>query len=505
MFGDKTPQSPVVGPIHQAEGVTLSERYLQRLCKRSFLSLWSYPGVYRDQGGGKEVCDLLVVFENHVLIFSDKDCDFPDHDNLGVAWCRWFRKSVLESARQVWGAERWIRAYPARLFLDRACTKRFPLELPNPSAAKFHRIVVAHGASPKCRRHFGASGSLIVSSSIKGQDHFANPVSVKPFMLGDLEPTREFVHVLDDTGLDVVMRELDTTPDFVRYLESREALIRNDRLVGAAGEEDLLGCYLLNLGDDGRFDFPVPSDCALIVTEGTWKKYVRLPKRQARIEANEVSYAWDNAIEKFNKDIIAGTVPPELVLHADVARLERAVRFMAAEPRYFRRLLANAFLDFFNHHPSHKAGTRVVLPFAPGRPCYVFSLLPRVKPVQPDTEYRRERICRLLAACMTTKAMHPQVQFVVGLATEPEGSLLDSSDLLCLDVRQWTNEDNARARELQKQWGVMVKEERRARSREADYPMPETTTAQSPIRRNGPCPCGSGRKFKHCCHRRDRM
>jgi hypothetical protein len=61
-------------PIERADGVTEAERYLKRLCDRTFLSLWSYPGVYRDQGSGKgtegkEVCDLLVVFENHIIIW----------------------------------------------------------------------------------------------------------------------------------------------------------------------------------------------------------------------------------------------------------------------------------------------------------------------------------------------------------------------------------------------------------------------------------------------------
>src|ERR1700676_3207603 len=100
-------------PINPAVGVTASERYLGELCKRSFLSLWSYPGIYRDQGrpgrkgDGKEVCDLLVVFENHVILFSDKDCRFGDSNSLGVGWARWFKRAVQESARQVWGAERW--------------------------------------------------------------------------------------------------------------------------------------------------------------------------------------------------------------------------------------------------------------------------------------------------------------------------------------------------------------------------------------------------------------
>lgn len=69
---------PQPAPVQPAEGVTDAERYLAKLCKRSFLSLWSYPGVFRDQGrvdgkgDGKEVCDLLVVFDNHIIIFSDK-------------------------------------------------------------------------------------------------------------------------------------------------------------------------------------------------------------------------------------------------------------------------------------------------------------------------------------------------------------------------------------------------------------------------------------------------
>ena len=70
--------------VHRPDGVTASERYLQRLCQQSFLSLWSYPGIYRDQGrfegrgDGKEVCDLLVVFDDHILIFSDKYPSVPE-------------------------------------------------------------------------------------------------------------------------------------------------------------------------------------------------------------------------------------------------------------------------------------------------------------------------------------------------------------------------------------------------------------------------------------------
>src|SRR4026209_1552215 len=100
-------------PTIRSDGITDTERYLKQLCDRTFLSLWSYPGVYRDQvygtigrdqkpREGKEVCDLLAVFENHVVIFSDKRCAFPNSGDLELDCGRWFRKAVLQSAAQIW-------------------------------------------------------------------------------------------------------------------------------------------------------------------------------------------------------------------------------------------------------------------------------------------------------------------------------------------------------------------------------------------------------------------
>lgn len=96
-------------PIHKAKGVTPSERYLNRLCEQTFLSLWSYPGIYRKQkvkanGHGKELCDMLVIFDDHVLIFSDKHCAFPVTGDLELDWKRWYKRAIRKSADQAWGS-----------------------------------------------------------------------------------------------------------------------------------------------------------------------------------------------------------------------------------------------------------------------------------------------------------------------------------------------------------------------------------------------------------------
>ena len=112
-------QGQEVSPVLQkSEGVTQTERYLQRLAEKSFLSLWSYPNVHKNEGLTKkngtsqEVCDLLVVFENHLIIFSDKDYAFPNTGNLDLDCSRWYRKAILKSAQQILG-NRSIETLPA--------------------------------------------------------------------------------------------------------------------------------------------------------------------------------------------------------------------------------------------------------------------------------------------------------------------------------------------------------------------------------------------------------
>lgn len=92
----------------KSEGSTPSERLLARLCEQTFLGFWSYANTFRDQGGPKELCDLTVVCDNHILLFSDKSCAFPDTGNVKLDWSRWFRKTISESAKQLVGAERWL-------------------------------------------------------------------------------------------------------------------------------------------------------------------------------------------------------------------------------------------------------------------------------------------------------------------------------------------------------------------------------------------------------------
>jgi len=447
-------------PVCRSDGITDAERYLKRLCDRSFLSLWSYSGVCRDQsaiGGsqGKEVCDLLVVFDDHVIIFSDKNCEFPDTGNLELDWRRWFRRAVMKSAKQIWGAERWMKSHPDRLFLDLDCTQHLPISIPDPSATHFHRIVVAHSATERCRAELGGSGSLMIVPGLVGEDHCASfDEGGRPFAVGQLSPAKGYVHIFDDISLGIVLQTLDTVTDFVSYLVRKEEFVCSGKLVAAAGEEDLLGYYLKHLNEHEEHDFVVPPeyDC-IIIDEGLWWDFIHSPERRAQLAADQISYRWDALIESFSKHILENT--QYYTTHPRIDDSERIIRFLARESRTRRRLLAGSLLELIERTPESYKATRVVLPSRGSDPYYIFLLLPNIHATS-YAEYREVRRKLLEAYCLVTKLRFPDALDIVGIATETGLSKSRSEDALYLDARDWGAEIKEEATKLQRDLGLLT-------------------------------------------------
>jgi hypothetical protein len=441
--------------IEKAEGVNESERYLQKLCDKTFLSLWSYPAVYRDDFAGKitdgkEVCDLLVVFENHIIIFSDKDCQFPDSGRLEIDWNRWFKKAIQKSAEQAWGAEKWIKKYPDRLFLDRSCTTRFPLAIPDLSIAKFHLIVVANDSSMRCQKELGGSGSLMIDSSVKGLEHYAGKNGGLPFFVGDINPSRTFVHILDSTSLDIVLGKLDTISDFVSYLTKKEKFLRSEMIISAAGEEELLAYYLKNMNDKNEHDFVIPSHingqiAHLTFGEGHWEEFIQSPEREAQILADRISYFWDMLIEQFSKHIMEET--QYFTTHRNIKQIEPLLGFLARESRFRRRYLSKAFLGLIESAPKNMRATRYVCPLSTQEPYYVFLTFPQFDWMTYE-QYRVIRRDVLDACCSTVKSKFPDAQHIIGIATQPRlDAESHSEDAIYFDATDWTEEEAIRAKE----------------------------------------------------------
>jgi hypothetical protein len=94
--------------IRKSIGKTPTEHLLAARCEQSFLKLWSYPNPYRDDG--KELCDLLAVFENQVFVFVDRESrKLQAEDATLIDWHRWKREAVDAQVRSVHGAERYLK------------------------------------------------------------------------------------------------------------------------------------------------------------------------------------------------------------------------------------------------------------------------------------------------------------------------------------------------------------------------------------------------------------
>jgi len=441
--------------IIKGDGITPAERYLGKLCKKNFLSLWSYSGIYCDRKNKNEVCDLLVVFGNHILVFSDKFCKFPCSGNLKLDWSRWFKRAIRKSANQAWGAERWIKNYPLRLFLDQKCTVPFPMNLPDMTTAKFHLIIVVHGVSESIKKWFGnGSGSLIIDSGVKGLDNHK-----EPFCIGDLDPQRSFVHVLDDDFLVTLMNTRDTISDFITYLEKKENLIRGSKKIFATGEEELLAVYLKNLNQNKEHDFIFPEGDQKInwiaLTEGHWEEFQKNPQRLAQIQADKISYMWDELIEIFNKYALEGK--QYYVSSGGFKDSEKILRFMAREPRYKRRYLAQCLKEILKTTPSNQRRLRVIPSVMSGDPYYVFLLfpIPNTPSVSPD-DYRLVRQRFLEASCMVVKLKYADAQDIIGIATESGLEKIERSEDACyLDTSKWSEKMEKEAKNLQEKLGIL--------------------------------------------------
>ena len=447
-------------PIVRSEGVTDTEKYLAKLGDRTFLNLWSYPNPYRSQkiggtGDGKEICDLLVVCDPHVLIFSEKKITWTDKP-VEVAWPRWCRRAIFEAATQLKGAERWINEFPDRIFLDKLCEVPFPLALPPVERRRVHRIIVARGAEEAGRKYFdGGLGTFVIKPGLKGQDHRnPNAATYLPFAIGDIDPESDYVHVFDDVSLEIVMRELDTISDFTEYLDKRADFVRSGRLEAAHGEEDLLAYYAIRTNETGEHDFTPPEGgtweevAPMAIGPGNWTRYISNPQYHAKKQADKVSYAWDRLIEVFTDHLLGGTT---IVLPGHTYSLtnsEMAVRYMALENRFLRRGHSEAVLGaleigqgkdvFFRAMLAPEGSTRSETGF-------FFLTLKYLRWMDDRGGYEKYREMRTFYLQTYAQALlmkHPHIQQIIGIAMEPPGQGRGASeDIIYAAQTAWSDGD----------------------------------------------------------------
>ena len=175
------------------------EAFVNELAFSSYLKFWCYPGPKDEKGDKKEIADLLIIFNDVVIIISVKNYEFKG------LYDRYFRRTLEKAVSQIYGAERKLFGNKQPLFIkhpDREAEEFIPATYP-----KVHRIIV----------NLGEDVLFYPSSSLTKGD--------------------KFVHILDKSAFEFIIKELDTIPDLIHYLQSREDVFAGKDVLMLPGEE----------------------------------------------------------------------------------------------------------------------------------------------------------------------------------------------------------------------------------------------------------------------------
>ncbi|WLC16641.1 hypothetical protein [Bradyrhizobium diazoefficiens] len=477
------PNGGVHKVVKRSRGSTPSERLLADLGDHAFLKLWSYPNLFYDKkqkgkGDGKEFCDMLVVCGDDVIVFSDKHIKFQEEQPIEVAWPRFYRNAIEGAVIQINGANNWMDRYPERIYLDPACTQKLPIDLPPRATRRVHGVVVATGAHRSIQKILDdRSGSFVIMPALKGRDAIDfSREGFMPFAIGDVNPGRLFVHVFDDVGIKRVLEHLNTISDFAGYLKKRADYIRSNSFWMAHGEEELLANYLrVGAATNGFYDFELPGAKPpkagefKMTKQGLWSDYILSETHFKKAIADEKSRVWDDLIARFSENLLAGATGSFLGKETTIPGAEPALRLMAMENRFGRRVLGEAVQGAIVRamEANQDRYARVILPKKGNNPklAYVVMILSypafaraRAGKDSGYDHYREYRMRVMEAYCLAVLLDNRKLNTVVAIGMDADYSVTGqqggSEDLFCVRIDQWTPSLEARAGELREHYEV---------------------------------------------------
>jgi len=482
--------------ITKSQGFSSSEKLLARLCDKTFLRLWSYPNVFKSDG--KELCDLLAVFENHVFLFfvrESKKFENPEKD-ISLQWERWKKEVIQKQLVTLEGAEKYVRANQDKIYLDQKNTIPFPLPIPTDNII-IHKIIVALGAKEACKNSSPANlyGSLAICYN---NDEIERP-SV-PFLL-HLDKANP-VHVFDSHNLDIILKELDTVYDLMTYLTIKEQAIKKFHSFYYCGEEDLLAHYFLHY-DESNNSYSIGPNVlgshGVFIGEGQWYGFLNSKSYNRRKEANKVSELWDGMLQRTCDNALNGS----LMGNANVFSGQSAIHEMAKEPRFSRRALSEHMITSIKNFPENIPGFLRHVAFMPSfykDKGYVFLQITVPKEYQ-DEDYRSRRQAMLEIACGAAKNKFTHLNKIIGIAIDaPKFATKNAEDFILLDCEEWSKEQQEMFEEDNKGFKFFQSESMKTHIKTVnDFPEVNKLSRSPKVARNEKCPCGSGKKFKRCC------
>lgn len=310
----------------------LGEEAVNTLAFNTYLKYWCFPGPKDEKGSKKEICDLLILFRNTMIILSVKNYGFKGN------YDRYFRSTLDKAVSQVAGAERRLADDSRLLFIRHADLGEMRFD---PSKyQRIHRIIVNHNTAPLF------------------------------YPGGRLTSTGKYVHIFNWDAFLCVVKELDTIPDFIQYLTERELIFKDKKttimngteeswdsnvqnsfhefntaqldsgpnfLLISGTENDLLADYLWHDRKFNKHFYDTSYNGGSFQLDGKWQDYSSQKEVQLKKAADFASYF----VDEFLKN--------EVLYKQESSNLELAVELLSLS-RFERRIVGSQFLSMLTQY-----------------------------------------------------------------------------------------------------------------------------------------------------------
>jgi hypothetical protein len=322
-------EMPEMSGAKSREKGIVGEEAVNQIAFHTYLKYWCYPNPKDELGNKNEICDLLILFKDVLILIAVKNYSFDGN------YEKYFRSTLVKAQSQLQGAER-------KLFTsDRDIHFKHPdkglIKFEKSQIKTVHRIIVNLNNTP-----LFYPGGLLTKND-------------------------DFIHVMNWDAFLRLVSELDTIPDFIQYLNTRADCFLKRTLVILTGKEsdwdpetgkefhqfmngfnptektiilvsgtelDLVADYFLHERSFSKEFYSNDYNEAFMQIDDNWDSYLARKEVRRKKEDDRVSYF----VDEFLKN--------EVLYKTDELNLELATELLSLS-RFERRILGKHFFQFW--------------------------------------------------------------------------------------------------------------------------------------------------------------
>ena len=207
-----------------------AEEKIVELLRKSLLNYWVIPNPYKKDK--EELCDILMIFKNDIIIISDKSCGItkkPNNSNdLEKKWSN-FCDGLSKSKSQLKMAMEYIKLHSNEIYSDKDCFRNAPLDININEDTKFHLITTVSNWTDLIKNKLNNDGSLLLNTETNFVTRGESRKNERyAFTLHNIPDNNIFYHMIDEVNLFKIIKHINTPTDLIKYLKNRENLIRDD-------------------------------------------------------------------------------------------------------------------------------------------------------------------------------------------------------------------------------------------------------------------------------------